>query len=562
MIGKSFEEFIAPEDLPMVKSRYAARIKGEKVATEYEFKLIHKDGSTRVFVFMHVSLFTYKGKPALLGTLRNITEDRIQELKLKQFYTAIEQAPVGVMITDYDNNVEYVNPKFCSISGYSFEEFIGRKPFILHAQNISEMSGRIRAEVKNGKIWSGEVLNRKKDGSTYWVMATVSPIRNTEGEITHFISVEQDITFEKYAREEIRRNEKLLSSIVNHAPVIIAAIDQRGYVTFLRGRELESQGLLDDQLVGTSVFEFFKDNNEFKNEITRALDGEVFSTVKIINNLAYELHFNPMFDGEGGISGSIIVALNITERYNAQQKLIAAKEEAERSDRLKSEFLAQMSHEIRTPVNTILNFTSLLQEEIKDKINPELSEVFNFIDDGGRRLIRTIDMILNMSQFQTGTYKPIVDMIDLNNDVLDKIVSELKTAASHKNLELNLFVDTQNVFVNADSYTIGQIFINLIDNAIKYTHNGHINVRIKESDKKIIVEVEDTGIGISKEFLPHLFDAFSQEETGYSRRFEGTGLGLALVKKYLEINDASINVESTKGEGTKFSVIFNKIKSV
>jgi signal transduction histidine kinase len=219
-----------------------------------------------------------------------------------------------------------------------------------------------------------------------------------------------------------------------------------------------------------------------------------------------------------------------------------------------------MSHEIRTPVNTILNFTSLLQEEIKDKINPELSEVFNFIDDGGRRLIRTIDMILNMSQFQTGTYKPIVDVIDLNNDVLDKIVSELKTAAGHKNLELNLLIETQNVFVKADSYTVGQIFINLIDNAIKYTHHGHIDVKIRENDKNIIVDVEDTGIGISKEYIPHLFDAFSQEETGYSRRFEGTGLGLALVKKYSEINDASIKVESTKGEGTKFSVCFNKIK--
>ncbi len=559
MIGKKFHLFIAPEDVEMVGNRYKARISGENVVNEYEARMIHKDGLTRVHVIMHISIFKYKGEFASLGTIKNISESRVQELKIKQLSTAIEQNPVGVMITDFDNAIEYVNPKFCEMSGYSFDELIGKTPVIFKTNGLDNSQKKIRTKVRKGIIWNGEVLNKRKNGSNYWVMATISPIRNSEGVITHFISVEQDITFEKYAREEIKRNEKLLSSILNHVPVIIAAVDVKGNITFCRGKELERYGLTNDSLIGVSLFDQFKNNEDLISVFNRALNGEEFTEISLFDsNIAFEIYYSPLMDSNDEIVGSIAVAANITERYNAQQKLIIAKEEAERSDRLKSDFLAQMSHEIRTPVNTILSFISLLQDEIKNKISDELSEVFNFIDDGGRRLIRTIDMILNMSQFQTGTYKPIMHPVDLNTDVLAKIVSELKSTAKHKNLVLNLIVETKNTVVNADSYTVGQIFINLIDNAIKYTHHGKIDIRIFEKGKKLIVDVEDTGIGISRDYIPYLFDAFSQEETGYSRRFEGTGLGLALVKKYIEINSAEIKVESLKGEGTKFSVIFRK----
>ena len=558
MISTNLFRYIIPEDVEMVRTKNQLRWKEVEVQNEYELKLLHKDGVTVLTTLILVNTFTYKGKPASLGTVKDITESRKQELQLKQFFTAIEQAPVGVMITNFENDIEYANPEFCQITGYCLQEIFGKKPFILHGQEDIAMNGDIRNVVKNGKVWKGEILNRKKDGSQYWVMATVSPIKNAEGKITHFISVEQDITFEKYAREEIKRNEKLLSSIISHAPVIIGAIDNRGYITFLRGKELDSLGIEVDQYVGLDVFEKHKDNTESFEDIKRALNGEVFSSTRTFGEMFFELHYNPIIDSDGEINGTIVVALNITERHFIHQKLIAAKEEAEKTTRLKSEFLAQMSHEIRTPVNTILSFSSLLKQEVKNKVSSELEEVFNFIDDGGRRLIHTIDMILNMSQLQTGTYKPIMSTLDLNKDILNKITAELKSAANHKNLSLEFAVETNNTPIVADCYTIGQIFINLIDNAIKYTHRGKIEVRILDGAENICVEVEDTGIGISKEYIPYLFDAFSQEEAGYSRRFEGTGLGLALVKKYAEINDAEIKVESNKGEGTKFSVFFKK----
>lgn len=252
---------------------------------------------------------------------------------------------------------------------------------------------------------------------------------------------------------------------------------------------------------------------------------------------------------------------DITERKKIEEELLQAKEKAEKSDKFKSEFLAQMSHEIRSPINVILNFVSLLKDELNNKLDPELANSFDYIDNGGRRIIRTIDMILNMSEIQTGIYELNSIPHHLTEDIIRSLIMEYKTQAKIKGLNLILNSRLEkNHFVKIDEYSVSQIFSNLIDNAIKYTHHGNISVNVYSDDhKNIIAEVEDTGIGISKEYIPNLFDAFTQEESGYSRKYEGNGLGLALVKRYCELNDAHISVESEKGKGTKFTVKFSAI---
>jgi signal transduction histidine kinase len=265
----------------------------------------------------------------------------------------------------------------------------------------------------------------------------------------------------------------------------------------------------------------------------------------------------PLFHSNGERKGLVVLGRDITERKKAEFELIKAKEEAEKSNKLKSEFLAQMSHEIRSPINIILSFTSLLKEEVKGKLPQEMDICFDSIDSGGKRIIRTIDQILNMSEIQTGSFESTITEIDLIKDILSNCITEFRTPARLKGLELKFKADVESAQIKGDSYSINQIFTNLIDNAIKYTHNGEVEVALSKPDgKSICVDVRDTGIGISEEYLPDLFKPFSQEESGYTRRFEGNGLGLALVKKYVEINNADIIVESTKGRGSMFRVIF------
>lgn len=249
---------------------------------------------------------------------------------------------------------------------------------------------------------------------------------------------------------------------------------------------------------------------------------------------------------------------DITERKKIEKELILALERVEKSEKIKSEFLAQMSHEIRTPINTILSFNSLIREELSQYASEDLQYGFTGIQSAGKRLIRTIDLILNMSDIQLGTHEYLPKKVDIYEDIIRELEMEYRLQVNEKNLEFIIKIETDNTSIILDIYSVNQIFANLIDNAIKYTPNGFIAIKIfRNEDNKLSVSVKDSGVGISEEYLPRLFDEFSQEDMGYSRKYDGNGLGLALVKKYCEMNNAEIIVTSKKGEGSEFRVVFN-----
>lgn len=243
---------------------------------------------------------------------------------------------------------------------------------------------------------------------------------------------------------------------------------------------------------------------------------------------------------------------------SSHNEMLAALQRAERSDTLKSEFLAQMSHEIRTPVNAIVNFTGLLRNELAPYVKGEIEESFDIIEESSSRLIRTIELIIDASELQTGNFQTTIEELDIINDIISPLVREFKFSAAQKKLELGYNNPVNSGTIMGDKYSLKQLFANLIDNSIKYTHEGYINIKLNYDEKNnMVVEIEDSGIGIAEDFLPFLFEPFTQEDQGYSRKYEGTGLGLSLVKKYCELNNADIKVTTQKGKGTKFSVTFN-----
>jgi signal transduction histidine kinase/ligand-binding sensor domain-containing protein len=240
----------------------------------------------------------------------------------------------------------------------------------------------------------------------------------------------------------------------------------------------------------------------------------------------------------------------------SEKELRAAKEEAERLNKLKTEFLAQMSHEIRTPINSILSYTSLLKEDINDKIDESLKDGFSIIQSSSRRLINTIDSILNLSQIQTGNLELNKKPTDLC-EIIKNIYREFRSLAYQKKLEMNLNIDVKNCNVKIDQYTVTQMIANLLDNAVKYTNRGRINISLYNAgNDKFKLEICDTGIGMSDEFKQNIFKPFTQEYHGYSREYKGSGLGLALVMKYAKINDLKLSFSSKKGEGTTFTILF------
>lgn len=260
---------------------------------------------------------------------------------------------------------------------------------------------------------------------------------------------------------------------------------------------------------------------------------------------------------DGSANHIIEQVIDITERKRVEQELILAKDKAEESDRLKSAFLAQMSHEIRTPLNVILTAMEIIREEISTA-DEENKLILESVSSAGKRLQRTIDLILDISAVQSGNYNHAFIDYDLNKE-LKILIEEFKSVSAEKGIKISYANKASSSIVRADHYSITQVFQNLIDNALKYTLKGGVDVIIEDlSEDKMQVKIKDSGIGISKEYLDKLFNAFSQEDVGQRREFDGNGLGLALVKNYVEINNAEILVDSVKDKGSVFTVVFNK----
>jgi signal transduction histidine kinase len=246
------------------------------------------------------------------------------------------------------------------------------------------------------------------------------------------------------------------------------------------------------------------------------------------------------------------------ELKKAYQELEIAKQESERLEILKNHFLLQMSHEIRTPFNIILGSVELLKLENNSMYSKEMIQLFNMLEQGSNRIIRTVDGIMEMSRIRSGSYKINKETVKLEDSVIKGVILSYKNNAEEKGILLTYEKTTAMDEVRCDKFMIYQIIQELVDNAVKFTQKGIIKIKqFKNNDNKLCVSVSDTGVGISQEYLQHIFEPFTQEDTGYSRKFEGNGLALAIVKKYADMNNLVLEVKSEKKIGSEFKVIFN-----
>lgn len=374
-----------------------------------------------------------------------------------------------------------------------------------------------------------------------------------------------EINQRKKAEISLQKSEEQFRTVFQNAPIGIVIISTDGKIISANKSFCDTIGFLKDEIIGIPIKYLFEKNDlEGFSDETFDLDGNPVADINtekmLLKKEGKEIHVIvksvSVLDEKGKVKHYVMQMLDITEIKRVQRELVEALNKAEESDRLKSAFLAQMSHEIRTPLNVILTSIPLLADEISSG-DEELKIILDSVKSAGRRLQRTIDMILSMSSVQSGNYKATFEKFDLVAD-LKKMVNEFKSLSDDKGLNLKFTYPKQELFITADRYTVNQIFQNLINNAIKYTLKGYVEVYLKNiGDDKIKVEIRDSGIGMSQEYLQKMFMPFSQEDVGYKREFEGNGLGLALVKKYIELNLAEISVESEKNIGSVFSVIFD-----
>jgi len=380
------------------------------------------------------------------------------------------------------------------------------------------------------------------------------------------VELNLEINQRKKVEISLQKSEEQFRLVFQNAPIGIVIIATDGKILSVNKSFCDTTGFNREEIIGLHIKFLFEKNylEGFSEERSEAYEIPIanINSEKILlrkegNEINVLIKSVAVLNEKNKVIHYVMQVLDISEIKKAQKELVEALNKAEESDKLKSAFLAQMSHEIRTPLNVILTSIPLIAEEIPGD-DEELKMILDSVKSAGRRLQRTIDMILSMSSVQSGNYKPTYEKFDIVPDI-QNLVNEFKSLTDDKGLKLKFNKGETNSFVIADRYTVNQVFQNIINNAIKYTLKGHVEVSVKNlKDDKVLVEIKDTGIGMSKDYLQKMFVPFSQEDAGHKRQFEGNGLGLALVKKYLELNRAEISVQSEKNVGSTFSVIFDK----
>lgn len=568
-LSMNFWDFVHPDFVELIKERGFARQRGEKVINHYEFKIICKDGTEKWLDFT-AGTINWKGQKSAIGTAFDITIRRQAEEALKEseekYRNNFNNAPVGIYQSNIEGRFLSVNNRLVQILGYNSKDELLQKSLDTDIYFDSEEREKLLSEYeRSGTVADLEVKWKRKDGTPIWIQLTTSAVKDSSGKTILFDGFVRDVSDSKKAEIELQK----LSEAVAQSPASIIITDLQGNIEYVNKTFEDKTGYVLHEVYGENpriLKSGYTTKEEYKVLWDTILSGKTWhgeiSNKKKNGELYWEeALISPVKDKDGKTINYLAVKQDITEKKKMIHDLIAAKVEAEKANKLKSEFLAQMSHEIRSPLNVVMSMSDLIKEELSKQLTEDQIRYFEGIASAGRRIVRTISLILNLSELQVGTYKPTFKNINLLNNVFDEIQIQYFLIAKEKGLDFNIRCNVSNPVVFGDSYSLNQVFLNLVDNAIKYTSQGTVTVLIDKNDKgHLCVCVEDSGIGISPEFMDMIFEPFTQEDRGYTRRYEGNGLGLALVKRYCDLNNADIAFESSKGEGSKFTVIFAQQK--
>ncbi len=509
---------------------------------------------------------------AVEGELRKTNDELERRVKdrtaeVSKLSYAVEQSPVSVVITDTEGNIEYANPKFTQLTGYSLEEAVGVNQRILKSGKTSpEVYKELWKTITSGNEWRGEFYNKKKNGELYWESASISPIKNDVGDITNFIAVREDSTERKLAEEKLQYARDYSDSLINSSLDMIISVDiDRHIVTFNSAAE-KTFGYKKEEVLGKHVGMLYGGESQglpvYKTTIgSGTFEGEVENKRKDGSVFVSQLSTTALRDLDENIIGLMGISRDITERKNNESKLMTAMEAAESANEAKSTFLSSMSHEIRTPMNSILGFSQLLVSNQNEPLTESQKSNVNHILDSGHLLLKLINEVLDLSSIESGKTQISMESIEVAS-VIEMIIASVEPMALKYNVNIINSVEHSGQYIKADYTRLKQVLINLLSNAIKYNRvDGTVTVWNELTEANMIrINVEDTGPGIAMDNIESLFEPFNRlGEEALDK--EGTGIGLTITKRLVELMGGSIHVESDVGKDTKFYIEFDKAKA-
>ena len=492
---------------------------------------------------------------------KNYFYDLIKSSEIR-FKKLFYKNPIPIIITKFDDGtIVEANDRFCELIKLDKNFIIGNTTLDLKIYpDISFRKNMLNSIVQNRGLKNIELKFISHSGEQLDTIVTYEIIE-LDG-IKYLIVMFLDITDMKKVYEQIQLQSKMLDSIGQ----AVIAVDLNGYIIYWNQAAEELYQWSHSEVIGKNIKEIAPRNSSLleNKEVLNILGNDkiwsdeymikrkdgtsliVLITLKSIRNLA------------GILAGIISISTDISALKNTELELRNAKLKAEEMNILKTHFLANISHELRTPLTGILGFCEILSEEI---FNTSQYKMIKDIESSGKRLLETVSSILELSSLETGKYDINFSLVNLNN-LLEEEIELFYPSAYIKNIALNLSLPKDDIVIKSDEIILKTIISNLINNAIKFTYTGSVNVNLEIFQNNFIkIIITDTGIGISEENKIIIFDAFRQVSEGYSRIFEGPGLGLTIVNKFIKLINGEVILNSKVGIGSEFTIILPSVEN-
>jgi PAS domain S-box-containing protein len=563
-IGKKLSEVLPPElAAESMQAIGKAFDSGEVVQYEYSLPV---NGKNCFFENRIIGI----SDEEVLSIIRDITYRKETETALKMQIAAFESFALAIIITDIAGRIQWANSAFSRLTGYPVEEATGKMPgeLVKSGKQDRTFYENFWNTILDKKVWSGELINKRKDGSLYYEEETITPVLDSLGNISSFIAIKIDVTERKKLYQALADEKRRLADIIKgtnagtwewniqsgetifneqwaqmlgYTLEEISPVSMETWIKFAHPDDLKTSGeLLNKHFKGELAYYSFESRMKNKNgEWIWVLDrGRVHE---------WDTDGKPLL-----MSG---IHQDITEQKRIESALQQAKNEAEKANLAKSEFLSRMSHELRTPMNSILGFAQLME---MGELNPKQKKGVTHILNNGKHLLDLINEVLDISGIEAGRQTMMPEPVQLAN-AINEITDSIQVAASKRKISIE-FADSpaNSHFVLADKLRLKQVLINLLSNAIKYNkQGGSITIQTKlqpvneQGNALVRISITDTGIGITPEEAGKLFQPF--ERIGADKtETEGTGLGLMIVKKITEAMGGTVGVESEAGVGSTF----------
>ncbi len=484
-----------------------------------------------------------------------VRRERLRALRDRSLF---QQNPEPVVLTDFRWKILEANQAACNLFGYTKDKIV-----LLALNGLLETRtvldpATIKETLEAGRTLRFEATVEHEDSDPVDLAATTRKV--SLGGQPVLLTAFHEITLHKHEQRLFKAFHRRL---VEDLPIEVLVVAPQGQYLYANPQAIPKDELREF-LMGETDVEFCQEMG-YHPEVAllrRSHRRRVLSTrasVSFEESLptkdgtyrTFTRILTPVLDKAGNVSAVVVYGVETTELKKYQDQMADVREEADRLAELKEAFLANISHEFRTPLTGILGFAQLLQEDV----GPDHREFVDIILRNGRRLMATLNSMVDLSKLHSNYLEMNPTVFNLVDEV-KQVAQSVASLAQDKNLYLRMRATRPEVLVRLDRTSLFRVLENLIGNAIKFTHTGGVIVEVHGDAEHVYVRVMDSGIGIRNEFLPFLFEEFNQESSGLSRDYEGTGIGLSVVKRLIDLMDGSISVDSEKGEGSMFTISF------